>query len=142
MNIIYKKESTVIFGCIIIILLFYSICFIFDKSKTYTENFGNNNSKRNKMIKIYKDSDIIDPNEIPDMNPNYDDDNNDPDSNYAYDPDSNIYTIDSYDIDSNRNKNKNKNNTINSTITNIYDPYKSIGYDYMPYSSITKYSYL
>ena len=53
------------------------------------ENFGscgNSNSKRDKMIKIYKDDTISDPGDAP-YNNKYSDDNNDPDSTFGYDPD-------------------------------------------------------
>ncbi len=46
------------------------------------ENNGNN-SKREKMKKIYKSDEILDPDEIPD-----DDDYNDPDGTFGRDPDS------------------------------------------------------
>ena len=133
---IYKKESLVIFGCIVTVVLFY--CFYLILKNITPEPFLSNNDKRNKMIKIYKNSDIVDPGELPDMNPNYDDDNNDPDSTYAYDPDT--YTSDSYDIDSNRKRNMN--NNMNSNMPNIYDPYSSIGYGSAPYSSTGVFSYL
>jgi hypothetical protein len=142
MNTTYKKESLVIFACIVTVVLFYFGYFIF---KNITpEPFLSNNDKRNKMIKIYRNSDILDPNELPNINPNYDDDNNDPDSSYAYDPDT--YTPDSYDIDSNRNRNRNSNSNSNrnsnSNMHTIYDPYTSIGYGFDPYVSRGKLSHL
>jgi len=53
-------------------------------NKKYIEFFGcrrDNDSKRNKMMSIYKSDDILDPDEDPD------DENDDPDSTKGRDPD-------------------------------------------------------
>jgi YbbR domain-containing protein len=85
MDKIYKKESIVIFSCIIILLLVYCLYLIVNKIKNYynknTETF-NNNSKRSKMIRMYKNDNILDPDEDPD------DESDDPDSTRGRDPDS------------------------------------------------------
>ncbi len=85
MDKIYKKESIVIFSCIIILLLVYCLYLIVNKIKNYynknTETF-NNNSKRSKMIRMYKNNNILDPDEDPD------DESDDPDSTRGRDPDS------------------------------------------------------
>jgi len=85
MDKIYKKESIVIFSCIIILLLVYCLYLIVNKIKNYynknTETF-NNNSKRSKMIRMYKNDNILDPDEDPD------DESDDPDSTRGSDPDS------------------------------------------------------
>ena len=86
MNTIYKNESAIIFTCIIIIIIFYCLFLIYNRIyKTYTkckELFLNNDSKRNKMIKLYKDDEILDPDEDPGINVA------DPDSSEGRDPDS------------------------------------------------------
>jgi len=51
-------------------------------NKINKEYFNNNNSKRSKMMKIYKNSNILDPDEDPD------DEGDDPDSSLGRDPDS------------------------------------------------------
>ena len=85
MKTIYKDESFILFSCILIIIVVY---FMYYLCKTLTETFGcntrrgSNNSKRAKMIKIYKNDDISDPDENPD-----DEENNDPDSTFGIDPD-------------------------------------------------------
>jgi hypothetical protein len=86
---LYKNESEVIFSCMIIIIIFYCIFLIYNRiNKTYTrytkykELFLNNDSKRSKMIRLYKDSDILDPDENPNLNIE------DPDSTDGRDPDS------------------------------------------------------
>lgn len=130
MNHFYKNESIVIFGSILIILLFYVCYLIFKKLSNIkyndSEYFNNSNSKRSKMIKIYKKNDMSDPDE--DTNKTIDDyitdtdidiDNSKPNDKDAYiskhyDPD--IYSYNS------------------SYISKIYDPYSSIGYGYNPYS--------
>ena len=88
----YKKESTIILICIITIITFYIICWIFKMlNKIELELFSGRNSssntKRDKMKKIYKSDDISDPDEIL-----TDDTNNnvmDPDDDYGIDPDDN-----------------------------------------------------
>ena len=99
MNTLYKNESFILFNCILVIILFYFIYCLYNflykygcnyqKYKSYKkkmENFGSyGNSKRDKMIKIYKDDTILDPDDAP-YNNKYDDDNNDPDSTFGYDP--------------------------------------------------------
>ena len=123
MNHFYKKESIVIFGCILIILIYYLFYFIFKKLNNINYNkfeyFNNSDSKRNKMIKIYRKNDISDPDE--DTNENTNDDNNDPDSSNPYDPDT--YSSKLYDPYSSNSKYTSK----------LYDPYSSIGYGYNPY---------
>jgi len=97
MNTIYKNESFILFNCILIIILFYFLYYAYIflskylyKYKKYNlynikiEKFGSN-SKRSKMIKIYKGDNILDPDEII-YNSNYN--VNDPDSTYGKDPDS------------------------------------------------------
>ena len=49
----YKKESTIILACIIIILVFYLILWCF-KQLNKIELFSNSDSKREKMKKIYE----------------------------------------------------------------------------------------
>jgi len=91
-----KTISTVLLGCIIIIIscyILYIIVNIINKLinkliSKYIETFRNgssNNSKRHKMIQIYKNDDIPDPDE----NPNIED--NDPDSTISLDPDNEEY---------------------------------------------------
>jgi hypothetical protein len=96
MNTIYKNETVVIFACILIISTGYCIFLLYHKTselyknyQTYQNNneyFGSrdrgNDSKRNKMIRIYKGDEILDPDEDPD------DENDDPDSTRGRDPDS------------------------------------------------------
>lgn len=85
----YKKESTVILGCILLILTFY--CFYwFIKSilkLNKIELFSNGNSKRDKMKRIYKSDEVLDPDEIV-MNSYNNDDCDDPDGTCGTDPDS------------------------------------------------------
>lgn len=82
--------STVLLGCIIIILFSYLLFIIIKLINKlinkliykYIETFrSDSNSKRNKMITIYKDNDILDPDENPEYNVN------DPDSTISIDPD-------------------------------------------------------
>ena len=90
MNTIYKNESFVLFSCILVIIVFYFVYSLYIflckylcnylKYKSYNkkmESFGSSNSKRDKMIKIFKDDSCLD---------NYDA-NNDPDSTNGCDPD-------------------------------------------------------
>ena len=84
----YKNEALVIFCCILIILLGYCLYFLYTKiNKKYkknTEDFGSrkdSDSKRNKMMTIYKSDEILDPDEDPD------DENDDPDSTRGREPD-------------------------------------------------------
>lgn len=102
MKSIYNNQSFILFSCILIIILFYFVYYLYIflskylsnylKYKTYNnkmERFGScgdSNSKRNKMIKIYKSDNIVDPDDST-YNNKYDDDN-DPDSTYGSDPDS------------------------------------------------------
>lgn len=68
---IHKRESLIIFYCIIIILVCYFFNLLLNKKyneyKKYYENFDNrgksNGSKRNKMMSIYKSNEISDPDE-------------------------------------------------------------------------------
>jgi len=100
----YKKESTIILGCILIILIFYCLRWIiisinnsinkYMKISILTNNneiFSNrssssNGSKREMMKKIYKSDEVLDPDEIIMNNPNADD-CYDPDGNCGVDPD-------------------------------------------------------
>ena len=82
----YKNESLILFYCIIIILLFYFCCLIF--KKTYKEYFRSrySSSKRDTMIKMYKNN--LDPDNKLNNNIMYSEDgNDDPDSTNGYDPD-------------------------------------------------------
>ena len=77
----YKDMSLIIFSYILVILICYCVYIIYNIK--YKEYFGNNSdSKRNKMIKIYKNNNILDPDEDPD------DEGDDPDSSSGRDPDS------------------------------------------------------
>jgi hypothetical protein len=85
----YKNEALVIFSCILIIIIGY--CFyllyaeiknIYKKNKEEFGSRGGNDSKRHKMMRIYKGDEILDPDEDPD------DENDDPDSTGGRDPDS------------------------------------------------------
>lgn len=88
-----KKESTIILGCIIVILIFYVLywCFIsiknIFKSKESFNCRNSSNSKRELMKKIYKSDEVLDPDEIVTYNL-YDDECNDPDGDCGQDPDS------------------------------------------------------
>ena len=94
MNSLYKNESFALFSCILVIIVFYFIYSLYNflskyfsnyqKYNSYNKNmekFGSSsygNSKRDKMIKIFKDesgSDMYDA-------------NTDPDSTDGHDPDS------------------------------------------------------
>ena len=93
MNSIYKNESFILFNCILLIIVFYFLYNLYNfvykylgnykKYNSYNkkmENFGSSsfgNSKRDKMIKIFKDDSCSD---------NYDG-NSDPDSTDGCDPD-------------------------------------------------------
>jgi len=78
-----KKISIILLGCVVIVIISYILYFLYTKF-TSVELFGvsDSNSKRNKMMKIYKSNDISDPDE------NIDDDIMDPDSTNGRDPDS------------------------------------------------------
>ena len=80
----YKKESTIILACIIIIIIFILICWSIEKINKI-ELFSNNDSKREKMKQIYKSNDVKDPDEITidDLNDNV----IDPDDSTNMDPD-------------------------------------------------------
>lgn len=112
----YKKESTIILACIIIIILFYLICWVFKKLNKI-ELFSHGDSKREMMKKIYKSDDISDPDEITSVNAYYDN-VHDPDDSYGMDPD---------EITNHYNHNHNYNSNLNpyyynSNCTNdIYD---------------------
>lgn len=92
-----KLTSTILLSCIIIIIftyLLYIICkYICKFVSRNKELFRNSsNDKRSKMIKIYKDDDILDPDENPEYNIN------DPDSTISIDPDNQEYNkYDQYD---------------------------------------------
>lgn len=84
----YKNEALVILCCMLIIIIGYCFYVLFAKiNKLYKKNkedFGcreGNDSKRNKMMSIYKSDEILDPDEDPD------DENDDPDSTRGRDPD-------------------------------------------------------
>ena len=88
----YKKESIIILACIIIIIIFYIfylIYLILKKLLKYLNNkeLFSNDTKREKMKRIYKSNEVLDPDEIIVDNP-YDDDCDDPDGNCGSDPDS------------------------------------------------------
>jgi len=101
----YKKESTIILACILIILISYFLYWIMKSMNKYitkymkksiikdNEMFSNrtssNGSKREMMKKIYKSDEILDPDEIIMNNPNADD-CDDPDGNCGTDPDDTI----------------------------------------------------
>ena len=82
-----KLTSVILLACIIIISCTYSIYLIisciykliFEDKELFRSN--SSNDKRNKMIKIYKNDDIPDPDENPEYNIN------DPDSTISIDPD-------------------------------------------------------
>jgi hypothetical protein len=83
----FKQESTIILICILIIITFYCICWIFKiLNRIEIELFSDSNSKRDKMKQIYKSDDVSDPDEMESTDP----DNinvNDPDDEYSMDPD-------------------------------------------------------
>ena len=87
----YKKESTVILACIILIILFIILIWIIKKLLNKIELFGNRsssgNSKRDKMKRIYKSDEVLDPDETVMNNPN-EDECDDPDGDCGRDPDS------------------------------------------------------
>ena len=90
MSVIRKRESLIIFYCIILILVCWCFNSIFNKKyneyKKYYENFNNSNKssggKRNQLIKKYKSHEILDPDEKSDA-----DEICDPDSSDACDLD-------------------------------------------------------
>jgi hypothetical protein len=89
---IHKRESLIIFYCIIIILVCYCFNLLLNKKyneyKKYYEKFDNrsggksNGSKRYKAMKIYKSNEIFDPDETSNA-----DDICDPDGTKGCDPD-------------------------------------------------------
>ena len=87
--------SVILLACIIIIifayLLFIIIKYTFKLLSGDIELFrsSSSNDKRSKLIKIYKNDDIPDPDENPDYNVN------DPDSTISLDPDNKLF--DQYD---------------------------------------------
>jgi hypothetical protein len=93
-----KLTSVILLACIIIIsctyLIYLIISCIYKLISIDKELFRSSNSsndKRNKMIKIYKNDDIPDPDENPEYNIN------DPDSTVSIDPDNKEY--DNYEND-------------------------------------------
>lgn len=85
-----QLTSIVLLGCIIIIIssyiIFIIINFISELVFRYIEPFrGVSNGKRSRMIEIYKNDDIADPDENPQYNVN------DPDSTDSIDPDNQEY---------------------------------------------------
>ena len=81
----YKKESAIIFACIMIILTFYCFYFFSKLILNKIELFSNGNSKRDKMKKIYKSDEILDPDEITMDSPSGYDDCDDPDGTCSSD---------------------------------------------------------
>ena len=95
MNTLYKNESFILFTCILIIIFFNFVYSLYNFLYKYACNYkkynsynkkmekfrGSSESKRDRMIKIFKDDTNSD---------NYDtyDANNDPDGTYGSDPDS------------------------------------------------------
>ena len=83
----FKQESTIILICILTIITFYCICWIFKiLNRIEIELFSDSNSKRDRMKQIYKSDDVSDPDEMSSDDP----DNlnvNDPDDEYSMDPD-------------------------------------------------------
>ena len=79
----YKNESLVILLMILFILILYSINILYRKIfvEPFESNGNSNNSKRNKLINIYKNDSILDPDE--DTNDEF----SDPDSTNGHDPD-------------------------------------------------------
>jgi len=76
-----KVESVIFLVCIIILVIGYIIYLILKKISIYElELFSSNNSKRGKMMKIFKSDEIYDPDEK-----TYD--CNDPDGDCGYDLD-------------------------------------------------------
>ena len=66
----FKKESTIILICILTIITFYCICWILkilNRIEKEIELFSNNDSKRERMKKIYKSDDVADPDENDDI---------------------------------------------------------------------------
>ena len=83
----FKKESTIILICILTIITFYCICWILkilNRIEKEIELFSNNDSKRERMKKIYKSDDVADPDENNDI---YSDNVIDPDDDTDMDPD-------------------------------------------------------
>jgi hypothetical protein len=78
----YKKESTIILACIIIILVFSFFNYIMNKILNKTELFDN---KRDKMEKVFRSNSGTDPDEMTVDNP-YDDLCDDPDGGCGNDP--------------------------------------------------------
>jgi hypothetical protein len=117
----YKNESTIILICIITIITFYCICWIFKMlNKIELELFSSNNSKRDKMKKIYKSDDISDPDEI--LTDDANDNVMDPDDDYAMDPDDNIHMEPNYDNRNRLNPNNNNRMKLKNDLI-MMDPY-------------------
>ena len=66
----YKKESTIILGCIILILTFYVFWWFLKSILNKIELFSNGDSKRDIMKKIYKSDYICDPDDSDNSNCN------------------------------------------------------------------------
>lgn len=79
----YKKESTIILACIIIILVFSFFNYMINTILNKTELFDN---KRDKMEKVFRSNSGTDPDEMTADNP-YDDLYDDPDGGFGDDPD-------------------------------------------------------
>ena len=76
--------STTLLMCIMVICIFYILYWLLNKfiKIELFSNSNSNNDKRYKMMKIYKDDDIYDPDE------NTNDECTDPDASCGKDPDS------------------------------------------------------
>jgi uncharacterized membrane protein len=82
-----KLTAITLLGCIIVLIVIYLlykfVITLINLINTKETFYGKNgNSKRDKMIKIYKHDDILDPDE------NTNNELRDPDSDYGRDPDS------------------------------------------------------
>ena len=86
----YKKESTIILACILIIIVFCILLWIknnvIGKIELFNGRSSSGNSKRDKMKRIYKSNEVSDPDEI--VTYRDDDDCDDPDGSCGSDPDS------------------------------------------------------
>jgi hypothetical protein len=64
----YKRESTIILGCIILILTFCCCSWFLKSILNKIELFSNGDSKRDIMKKIYKSDKICDPDDLDNSN--------------------------------------------------------------------------
>ena len=60
----YKKESTIILACIILILTFYCFWWFIKSILNKLELFSSDSSKREKMKKIFKSNKVLDPDDV------------------------------------------------------------------------------